>query len=556
MAHWAAVFGETPYLPQVIFPFLMVFGSDELAVFETVMTIFMWWGFSWHSTFPHPPVHIMDTFDNLLMHNDAKLYNHFKSTNTSVGVVCWNMLSSLYTEVLSKSDWLVLMDTLFAHIDNQAYFYLAPIALLRAMRITILGITDATYMIKYFRSQQGFIIKDVVQLLFSMLDHTPAKLFSIVASSTDNKKRANLSADSEDEDDEDLTGRSNRVEFDEEAQARESIALSRGKPRFPLPKGRYPAFSGVPEYLVDWQLKDRERAMALSAEKSHRESVLVDLENKIKKLESSHAEWMLKHQTATAAEVNHRTVVMEEEKKHLAELLTLEESISKQKVTSLALVESVAREELELLSKLAKDSESLIAVNDEHMKEKMNIILAMQRHREIAETAEFSSQERLSRMFLGRTKDEWMSTLAMTLENTEKEMDAKNTLITEKWKQEDEEVRQKRLLRTQQIKKDVEAETFTKLQTEIVQKMQRLQLARDAKVMEVERSRAVRLAREQADEAAEVAERAQILLQKAELASTAEATAKIAEEGLSAAQRHLLEVRIYILHFNWTLLSM
>jgi hypothetical protein len=485
----------------------------------------------------------------LLLHNDAKLHSHFKSTNTSVGVICWNMLSSLFTEVLSKGDWLVLMDFLFAYIDNQAYLYLAPIALLRAMRVTIFGITDSAYMIKYFRSQQGFIIKDVLQLIFSMHTHTPQKLFSIVASTKESKNRAELNVDSdEEEDDGDLTTRPNRTGFDESAQARESIALSRGKPRFPLPKGRYPAFSGVPEYLVDWQLKDRERAMALSSEKSHRESILVELENKIKRLETSHAEWMLKHQSATAAEVNHRSAVMEEEKKHLDELLTIEEAISKAKVASLSVVESVAREELELLSKLAKDSEQLISVSDEHMKEKMNILLAMQRHREIAETAEFSTQERLSRMFLGRTKDEWMSTLAMTLENTEKEIDAKNTLITEKWKHEDEQVRQKRIIRTQQIKSDLEAETFTKLQSEIVQKMQRLQLARDAKVMEVERSRAVRIAREQADEAAEVAERAQILLQKAELAGNAEATAKIAEEGLSAAQKHLLEVNIFVIN--------
>jgi creatinine amidohydrolase/Fe(II)-dependent formamide hydrolase-like protein len=135
-----------------------------------------------------------------------------------------------------------------------------------------------------------------------------------------------------------------------------------------------------------------------------------------------------------------------------------------------------------------------------------------------------------------------MSTLSTTLQNTEKELDAKSSLVAEAWKKQDEEARQKRQLRTQQIKSDLESETFTKLQAEIMQRMQRLQLARDAKVMEVERSRAVRLAREQADEAVEVAERAQILKQKAELANAAEATAKIAEEGLSAAQKHLLEV--------------
>lgn len=58
--------------------------------------------------------------------------------------------------------------------------------------------------------------------------------------------------------------------------------------------------------------------------------------------------------------------------------------------------------------------------------------------------------------------------------------------------------------------------------------------------MEVERSRAVRSAREHADEAVAAAERSQIIQQKAELDNAAIEASRIAEEGLSAAQRHLL----------------
>ena len=53
---------QLPYIPQVVFPFVVLYGSDELSVFEMVMTVFMWWGHSFFATYPHPPVHIVGTY--------------------------------------------------------------------------------------------------------------------------------------------------------------------------------------------------------------------------------------------------------------------------------------------------------------------------------------------------------------------------------------------------------------------------------------------------------------------------------------------------------------
>ena len=40
-------------------PFVTLFGCDEISSFEAVMSVFMWWGHSFHATYPHPPVHII-----------------------------------------------------------------------------------------------------------------------------------------------------------------------------------------------------------------------------------------------------------------------------------------------------------------------------------------------------------------------------------------------------------------------------------------------------------------------------------------------------------------
>lgn len=50
---------QIPYLPEMVAPFVNVFGCDEIAALEAVMSVLMWWGHSFHATFPHPPVHIM-----------------------------------------------------------------------------------------------------------------------------------------------------------------------------------------------------------------------------------------------------------------------------------------------------------------------------------------------------------------------------------------------------------------------------------------------------------------------------------------------------------------
>lgn len=71
---------------------------------------------------------------------------------------------------------------------------------------------------------------------------------------------------------------------------------------------------------------------------------------------------MIKHQSSTATEIQHRVAVMEEEKQHMRQLLRIEESISKAKIDALVVVEEAAREEMALLEQMAKDSDQLIKV--------------------------------------------------------------------------------------------------------------------------------------------------------------------------------------------------
>ena len=73
LAHWDSMFceaGVVNYLPQMCFPFVVLYGADEISALETMISIFMYWGFGWYSTYPAEPTHIYKATSNLLERHD------------------------------------------------------------------------------------------------------------------------------------------------------------------------------------------------------------------------------------------------------------------------------------------------------------------------------------------------------------------------------------------------------------------------------------------------------------------------------------------------------
>jgi hypothetical protein len=526
MVHWSDIFSQTAYLPHLAFPFVLVYGQDELATLETVITIFMYWGYSWHATFPHPPAHIIDSFDAILHKADAKLHSHFRQVGVVPGVICWGMLSTLFTEFLSREDWLKLMDYLFANFQKAEVALLAPIALMRLTRASVLVAGHENHIVRYYRSRQGVRISEVVKIIEEMITTVPQKLFSSV-----------LIGELP------VPGGPGKEEMSrgDVTEARESIATTKGKAVFPLPRGRYPAYDGFPAHLVDWQLKDRERAMALNTEISSRQEVLEDLSEKVAKSQADHQVWMMQHESAAATEMAHRQQVMIKEKERLRQLQDIEEKISKQRIDALTVADKAAEEELELMDRIARDAKKVAEIGEKHMAEKVDVTLQLQRHRELAEESERATSEKVRQIYSSRTKEEWMSTLSQTLRGKEMELDRQDALLSETWKREDELARQKREARVERSRTEVQSEGFERLQGEMLQRLQKLEMERESKILEMERARAVRIAQENADEGVDAAERSEMLLRKQQADAASEAVASLAERGVHSIQNKLLD---------------
>lgn len=109
LAHWCPLFAEVSFLPSVVFPLLKVFrpGSGAAsAAFEAAATLLANWGRGWFVAFPHPPLGLLQRFERLLAAHDAELAAHVARWHGGAAAVAWDLLSTLMTDVLDRSEWL------------------------------------------------------------------------------------------------------------------------------------------------------------------------------------------------------------------------------------------------------------------------------------------------------------------------------------------------------------------------------------------------------------------------------------------------------------------
>ncbi|PFX32292.1 TBC1 domain family member 31 [Stylophora pistillata] len=83
LAHWSAIFGEVDYLSLLSFPFVKLFQNNQLICFEMIATILTNWCQHWFEFFPNPPVNILGMVENILVHHDKRLMQHFVSCNVT-----------------------------------------------------------------------------------------------------------------------------------------------------------------------------------------------------------------------------------------------------------------------------------------------------------------------------------------------------------------------------------------------------------------------------------------------------------------------------------------
>uniref|UniRef100_A0A667YTW3 TBC1 domain family member 31 n=1 Tax=Myripristis murdjan TaxID=586833 RepID=A0A667YTW3_9TELE len=211
LAHWAAIFGETEYLPLVAFPFVKLFQNNPLLCFEVVATVIVNWCQHWFEYFPNPPLNILSMAENVLAHHDKELLQHLVDCGITSQLYVWPLLETLFSEVLTRDEWLRLFDNVFS--NHPSFLIMACVAYITCCREPLLLCSQKQDFEYFFHHRNNLDMGAMIKEAYRLMSSTPADIHP----------RTMLS---------DFT---------------------------PLSRGQYPVFNHYPEFIVEYQSQERER---------------------------------------------------------------------------------------------------------------------------------------------------------------------------------------------------------------------------------------------------------------------------------------------------------
>ncbi|GAB1299377.1 TBC1 domain family member 31 [Apodemus speciosus] len=143
LAHWSAIFSDMPYLPLLAFPFVKLFQNNQLICFEVVATLIRLrlvnWCQHWFEYFPNPPINILSMIENVLAFHDKELLQHFIDRDITSQVYAWPLLETLFSEVLTREEWLRLFDNIFS--NHPSFLLMTVVAYSTCSRAPLLNCT-------------------------------------------------------------------------------------------------------------------------------------------------------------------------------------------------------------------------------------------------------------------------------------------------------------------------------------------------------------------------------------------------------------------------------
>jgi hypothetical protein len=121
VVYWTPMFKDIEYLQQIVFPFVMVYPNDEEAGFEAVVTFLLTWCQHWFVYYSHPPVTFLAAIDEVILAFDSKLLKHLHMIGADNTHYSWPFLRSMYSEALTKDEWLRMMDFMIVERDRPEF---------------------------------------------------------------------------------------------------------------------------------------------------------------------------------------------------------------------------------------------------------------------------------------------------------------------------------------------------------------------------------------------------------------------------------------------------
>ncbi|GAB1597767.1 TBC1 domain family member 31 [Argonauta hians] len=303
LAHWSPILAETKYLPALVFPFLKVFHQNHLCCFEIVATFVINWCAHWFEYFPNPPINILGMIENVLSRHDPILLRHLIKYQVTSQIYAWPLLESLFTEVLTKNEWLRLWDHVFS--NHPAFLLMVVVAYIVGARAALMKCVELEDF-KFFFSQQNAVnIGNVIKQTYNLISSTPDEVNPL--------KLLN--------------------DF------------------VPLTRGQYPVFNKYPKFIVDYQKKEREKIQQQELEYLRQRQLSLELHKATLHRQQEEEAWFRQQKLLLEAEDKRRKMMKEEEGKLTEQRRHLQTMNKEAKMKQLNLLEDVRHKFLGLLRK-------------------------------------------------------------------------------------------------------------------------------------------------------------------------------------------------------------
>ncbi|KAJ7338104.1 hypothetical protein JRQ81_010679 [Phrynocephalus forsythii] len=284
-----------PYIPLLAFPFVKLFQNNQLVCFEVVATVIVNWCQHWFEFFPNPPINVLSMVENLLAHHDKELLQHFMNYNVTSQVYAWPLLETMFSEVLTREEWLKMFDNIFS--NHPSYFLMVVAAYIICSRAPLLQCDQKEDFEYFFHHRNNLDISVVVKEAYHLMDCTPAEIHP----------RRML---------EDFV---------------------------PLTKGQYPIFNKYPKFIVDYQSHERERIRQDEIEYLRERQLVHEMEAKAIENRVEDEAWYRKQELLREAEEERRKILLKEEEKLAEQRRRLAAVKRELKVKELQLLEAARR---------------------------------------------------------------------------------------------------------------------------------------------------------------------------------------------------------------------
>uniref|UniRef100_A0A4X2LHM1 TBC1 domain family member 31 n=1 Tax=Vombatus ursinus TaxID=29139 RepID=A0A4X2LHM1_VOMUR len=267
LAHWSAIFGDTPYLPLLAFPFVKLFQNNQLVCFEVIATLIINWCQHWFEYFPNPPINILSMIENLLAHHDKELLQHYMNCGVTAQLYAWPLLETVFSEVLTREEWLRVFDNVFS--NHPSFLLMIVVAYNICCKAPLLNCNLKDDFEYFFHHRNNLDVTVVIQEAYRLMLCTP-------------------------------------VDIHPETMLDDFV---------PLTKSQYPIFNKYPKFIVDYQTQELERIRNDELEYLKERQAVHEMEAEVKRQKDEDEVWYQKQELLREAENKRRDILLEEEKK-------------------------------------------------------------------------------------------------------------------------------------------------------------------------------------------------------------------------------------------------